>query len=96
MIGEALSGKDYVNAWCHMDNTIATCAFPPNVKNPLTGQDYPPDEWWNRYSFTSDHSGGVQFAMTDGSVRFITNSINLTTFRAMGTRAGGDVFSDTQ
>ena len=28
-----------------MDNAIATCAFPPNVKNPVTGQDYPPDQW---------------------------------------------------
>jgi prepilin-type N-terminal cleavage/methylation domain-containing protein len=91
MIGEALTGKDYQNAWCHMDNAIATCAYPPNVKDPKTGQDYPPDQWWNRYAFTSAHPGGVQFAMTDGSIRFIPNSIDLAVFRALGTRAAGEV-----
>jgi prepilin-type N-terminal cleavage/methylation domain-containing protein/prepilin-type processing-associated H-X9-DG protein len=91
MIGEALSGKDYQNAWCHMDNAIATTAFPPNVKNPLTGQDYPPEQWYNHYNFASAHPGGVQFAMADGSVRFIEQSIDLVTFRALGTRAGGEI-----
>jgi prepilin-type processing-associated H-X9-DG protein len=91
MIGEALTGKDYQNAWCHMDNAIATCAYAPNAKSPVTGLDYPPDQWWNRYAFTSGHTGGVQFAMTDGSVQFISNSISLPVFRALGTRALGEV-----
>jgi prepilin-type N-terminal cleavage/methylation domain-containing protein/prepilin-type processing-associated H-X9-DG protein len=93
LFGEAVIGKDYQNAWCHMDNAIATCAYPPNAKNPVTGQDYPPDEWWNRYAFTSLHPGGVQFAMTDGSVRFINDSISLSLFRALGTRAGREPVS---
>ncbi len=91
MIGEALVGKDYQNAWCHMDNAIATCAYPPNAKNPLTGKDYPPDQWFNRYAFTSAHTGGAQFAMTDGSVQFISDAISLTLFRALGTRAVGEI-----
>jgi prepilin-type processing-associated H-X9-DG protein len=57
----------------------------------VTGKDYPPDQWWNRYAFTSNHSGGCQFAMTDGSVRFISDSISLTVFRALGTRNLGEV-----
>jgi prepilin-type N-terminal cleavage/methylation domain-containing protein len=91
MIGEALSGKDYQNAWCHMDNAIATCAYPPNAKNPITGRDYPPDQWFNRYAFTSAHTGGAQFAMTDASVQFISNGISLQVFRALGTRSEGEV-----
>jgi prepilin-type N-terminal cleavage/methylation domain-containing protein/prepilin-type processing-associated H-X9-DG protein len=93
LIGEALTGKDYQNAWCHMDNAIATCAYPPNAKNPVTGKDYPPDQWWNRYAFTSNHTGGAQFAMVDGSVRFIPDNIDLQVFRALATRAGGEVVS---
>jgi Tfp pilus assembly protein PilE len=93
MVGEALVGKDYQNSWCHMDNAIATCAYPPNARNPVTGQDYPPDQWYNRYAFTSGHTGGVQFAMSDGSVRFIENAISLALFRALGTRAVGEVAS---
>jgi prepilin-type N-terminal cleavage/methylation domain-containing protein/prepilin-type processing-associated H-X9-DG protein len=91
MIGEALSGKDYQSSWCHMDNAIATCVYPPNTKNPATGQDYPPDQWWNRYAFTSAHTGGCQFAMVDGSVHFIGNDIALDVFRALGTRSLGEV-----
>jgi prepilin-type N-terminal cleavage/methylation domain-containing protein len=91
MIGEALTGKDYQNAWSHADNTISTTAYPPNAKNPVTGKDYPPDQWWNRYAFTSAHTGGAQFAMTDGSVQFISESVPVNVFRAMGTRAGGEV-----
>ncbi len=96
MIGEALSGKDYQNSWSHMDNAIATCAFPPNVKNPVTGQDYPPDQWFNHYNFASAHPGVVQFAMADGSVRFIENNIDLVTFRALSTRAVGEVVGATR
>jgi prepilin-type N-terminal cleavage/methylation domain-containing protein len=91
MIGEAMVEKDYMNAWCHMDNAYATVAYPPNAKNPVTGLDYPPDQWWNRYAFTSGHIGGVQFAMTDGSVRFIPDTIPLAQFRALGTHNGGEV-----
>jgi prepilin-type N-terminal cleavage/methylation domain-containing protein len=91
MIGEAMTEKDYQNAWCHMDNAIASSAYPPNAKNPATGKDYPPDQWWNRYAFTSAHPGGVQFALTDGSVRFISDTIPVAQFRALGTRAQGEV-----
>ncbi|HEV3004073.1 MAG TPA: DUF1559 domain-containing protein [Pirellulales bacterium] len=91
LIGEALCGKDFQNSWCHLDNAIATCAYPPNAKNPVTGQDYPPDQWWNRYAFSSQHPGGVQFAMTDGSVHFVADEINLRVFRALATRAAHEV-----
>jgi prepilin-type processing-associated H-X9-DG protein len=38
------------------------------------------------------HAGGVNFAMGDGSVRFITNSTqSIQTWHALGTRAGGEV-----
>jgi prepilin-type N-terminal cleavage/methylation domain-containing protein len=93
LAGEAMVAKDYQNSWCHMDNAIATCAYPPNVKNPATGKDYPPDQWWNRYAFNSAHPGGVHFAMTDGAVRFIEDSIPLPLFRALGTRAVGEAVS---
>ncbi len=35
------------------------------------------------------HSGGVHAAMTDGSVRFVSNNINSTVYQAIGTRANG-------
>jgi prepilin-type N-terminal cleavage/methylation domain-containing protein/prepilin-type processing-associated H-X9-DG protein len=43
---------------------------------------------------SSNHTGGVNMALCDGSTRFVTNSINLFTWRALGTRNGGEVVSD--
>jgi prepilin-type processing-associated H-X9-DG protein len=40
------------------------------------------------------HTGGVNAAMCDGSIRFVRNSIILATWRAMGTMNGGEVFAD--
>lgn len=41
----------------------------------------------------SYHSGGVNVAMMDGSVRFVRDSIALATWRAAGTRMGGEVLT---
>lgn len=41
-------------------------------------------------SFRSDHSGGAHFAFVDGSVRFITDDVNLMLYKAMATRDGGE------
>jgi prepilin-type processing-associated H-X9-DG protein len=39
----------------------------------------------------SSHPGGFNASMADGSVRFFKSTINLNTFRALITRAGGEV-----
>ncbi len=47
-----------------------------------------------KYSFRSVHPGGVHFVLCDGSVRFIQESISMTTYQALGSRAGGEVVGD--
>ena len=42
---------------------------------------------------TSNHSGGVNVGFSDGSVRFIKDSVNLATWWALGSRDGGEVIS---
>ena len=44
-------------------------------------------------SAASRHTGGVQGMLGDGSVRFVTDSIDLNVWRAMGSRASGEVAS---
>lgn len=42
----------------------------------------------------SYHTGGVQGAMADGSVRFFSENISLVIWQAIGSRAGGEVLGD--
>jgi prepilin-type N-terminal cleavage/methylation domain-containing protein/prepilin-type processing-associated H-X9-DG protein len=44
-------------------------------------------------AFGSLHAGGANFAMCDGSVRFIKQTIAQPVYHALGTRAGGEVIS---
>jgi prepilin-type N-terminal cleavage/methylation domain-containing protein len=44
-------------------------------------------------AFRSDHAGGCNSLLGDGSVRFIANGIDLPTYQALGTRSGGEVLS---
>jgi prepilin-type processing-associated H-X9-DG protein len=56
------------------------CTFPINKRN-----DNEP------YSF---HVGGVNVVLADGSVRFVRESVSLSTFAALCTRAAGEVVED--
>ncbi|HZW34478.1 MAG TPA: DUF1559 domain-containing protein [Isosphaeraceae bacterium] len=42
---------------------------------------------------SSYHPGGVNVLFGDGSVKFVKDSVNLATWRALGTRAGGEIVS---
>lgn len=41
--------------------------------------------------FTSEHPAGTNFALADGSVRLIIETIDMNVYRALATRAGGEV-----
>lgn len=42
---------------------------------------------------TSFHSGGANFLMSDGSVKFIKNSVSQQTYMGLGSRNGQEVVS---
>ena len=90
MIGEDVPARNNWCSWPYANNATGTCAIAPNARRP-DGSEYSPNDWFNVYSFRSRHPGGLQFAHADGSVHFIGNSIDLTTYRAMATIAGGEV-----
>jgi prepilin-type N-terminal cleavage/methylation domain-containing protein/prepilin-type processing-associated H-X9-DG protein len=49
---------------------------------------------WNILAARSRHSGGVNAVLCDGSVRFVSQSIDINTWRALSTSRGGEVFTD--
>jgi prepilin-type N-terminal cleavage/methylation domain-containing protein/prepilin-type processing-associated H-X9-DG protein len=46
-----------------------------------------------QWGFRSQHPGGANFVACDGSVKFLKQTINRVTYRALGTRALGEVVS---
>ncbi|MDY3560546.1 DUF1559 domain-containing protein [Gemmata sp. JC673] len=60
----------------------------------------PPCAWsgstqTNSYaSAFSKHTGGVNVALGDGSVRFVSNSVDITTWRGLGTASNGEVLGN--
>jgi len=97
MIGEDLSAFIQWNAWAYPNGAVGTCAIPPYTGDTIGDPNLGiagKGNWPTRYSFRSRHAGGLQFAMGDGSVRFVSDSIALQTYRALATRAGGEVISN--
>jgi prepilin-type N-terminal cleavage/methylation domain-containing protein/prepilin-type processing-associated H-X9-DG protein len=63
---------------------------PNYIMNDCTDYGY-----WNQdhAAARSFHPGGANCAFADGSVHFIKNTVNPTAWRALGTRAGGEIVS---
>jgi prepilin-type processing-associated H-X9-DG protein len=40
------------------------------------------------------HTGGMNAGFGDGSVRFLKQSMDMATYRALGSRNGGEVLAD--
>src|SRR5262245_43236193 len=49
---------------------------------------------WNIQAARSRHAGGVNVLMCDGSVRFVSQGINIGTWQALSTTRGGEVIAD--
>jgi prepilin-type processing-associated H-X9-DG protein len=92
MVGESLVGRNNNTSWCFANDGYATCAIPPNARFP-DGTVNNPYDWPNGYGFHSQHTNGVNFVMADGSVHYVTQSIALPLYRALATRAQGEVAS---
>jgi prepilin-type N-terminal cleavage/methylation domain-containing protein/prepilin-type processing-associated H-X9-DG protein len=62
--------------------------IPPTLATPPTGASNP--EYYKRvFAFASGHTGGVNVALCDGSVRFLRDSLPLVTLQELCTTASG-------
>lgn len=92
MVGEALPGRCQHSSWFHFNHTTATCAVPLNYYQKNLA--ITPGDWPNNYSFASQHVGGGHFLMGDGTVRFISENIDIATYRNLATIDGGEVVGE--
>lgn len=97
MVGERAIDKSHSWGWTltgtEGDSMIGTGAPMWQGQFNNSGQN-PPYNATTSPVFSSHHVGGAQFVLADGSVRFISNTINFLTYNALGTRAGGEVTGD--
>ena len=80
----ASDGADWVRG-VGFGNGMAACR---NVQNAI---NTPYNGIYNDISFGSQHAGGAQFVMGDGSVRFVQQAIDLVVYKATASRDGGEV-----
>jgi prepilin-type N-terminal cleavage/methylation domain-containing protein len=90
-IGENLPNYTQWCWWYNPNAVTANCAEPLNalLKRPINVGDWP-----NNYAFASKHVGGGHFVMADGAVRFISENIDLTTYRGLATVSSQEVTGD--
>jgi len=56
--------------------------------------DVSTSDWPTMFAARSRHPGGVQVGLCDGSVRFISDSIEIDTWRALSTTRGNESLRD--
>ncbi|MBN2218367.1 MAG: DUF1559 domain-containing protein [Pirellulales bacterium] len=85
MVGEDVPAENHHSVAYYSNGDWCSCHAPLNY------MPHTPDDWWNVMSFRSRHPGIVQFCLVDGSVRTLSEEIDYTLYRALSTKAGGEV-----
>ncbi|MCA9035264.1 MAG: DUF1559 domain-containing protein [Planctomycetaceae bacterium] len=102
-IGEVVARYCTHTWWWWFNGSTATCSIPLNAPGVCAGAaNVTKDQglvncagdWPNNYSFKSQHVGGGQFALCDGSVKFISENIDLNLYRSIATIAGGETVGE--
>lgn len=92
---------EVIGEWSLVSNfgtqSFATTAHPPNYLNgtfPTSKVTLANPRWDESVGFRSRHVGGIQIALCDGSVRFVSENIDGGNYRALASWAGGEVIGE--
>jgi prepilin-type N-terminal cleavage/methylation domain-containing protein len=79
-----------------LTDLTASSFAPINYEVPAgtTTATFPAEEILRLNAFGSQHAGGAQFSLVDGSCRFISENVDRTVFRGLTTRYGKEVVGD--
>ncbi len=91
LLGETLPIYDSLQMLFGSHAHMGSCNIPPNYHKistcPKSRDSRPPGNCYQQMSgFRSEHPGGLQMALTDGSVRFISETIDYPTWCYLGDR----------
>ena len=72
----------------------ATCPDDPESSTDASSMCHDIRDWRLAQAFKSNHIGGAQFLLADGSVRFIGESIEWNLYQRLGDRRDGEVVGE--
>ncbi len=95
MSGESYYAVGTQRAWTWGHGTLIDARWPINGTGTIPGDG----GWWNTIEgggqgSSSWHEGGAQFGLADGSVRFLSENMSYDIYKALATRAKGEVIGE--
>lgn len=91
LFGGAPNPDKPIGAWANGTNTAHLLVAPLEANPNLAGNN-DPNFAWNEEEMFSDHPGGVNTLLCDGSVHFISKDASRQFIYAMATRANDEIF----
>jgi prepilin-type processing-associated H-X9-DG protein/prepilin-type N-terminal cleavage/methylation domain-containing protein len=96
-VGETIPQFCPWSAWYWFDGVTATCAIPLNYKPAMTPYGMKGNTSYTvDFGFMSRHAGGANFGMCDGSVKFVSETIDGEVYQALATIDGNEAVSATK
>jgi prepilin-type N-terminal cleavage/methylation domain-containing protein/prepilin-type processing-associated H-X9-DG protein len=90
-VGEiSLSPNPGYRAWSRGCDSSPNCGSLKNVLNPINSTPYNNVSGFNDMSFGSPHGSGANVLFSDGSVRFLNESISMNAYLAAASRNGNE------
>ncbi len=82
--------RSWLQGWfaVNVDGTLLHAC--KNVRLPINSKS----GVWHDAAFGSQHSGGAQFGRCDGSTQFLSTTIDMSVYRALASRNGGEVVGE--
>jgi len=85
-ITEQLGAANAYRAWTRGNN--GGCGACKNITTPINSTSYNGSNNFNDISFGSNHPGGCNFTMCDGSVRYVAQNVDMAQYLATASRNG--------